>query len=146
MKTCTKCGNDTPDIEMAWRDKSKEILSSWCKRCQAETKRAAYKKPEVAQQARMYQLRRKYGVGIDSQMQMLSNQQGRCPVCLKPFENLSQVRVDHDHANGKVRALLCHPCNIGLGWFKDNPEVLDNAAAFLRIHQEESGTKCLTVP
>ena len=64
---------------------------------------------------------------------------GRCGICnteLKmPSPGKGQkndvVAIDHDHATGQVRGLLCGACNKGLGAFKDNPEILMNAVKWV---------------
>jgi hypothetical protein len=39
--------------------------------------------------------------------------------------------VDHDHKTGEVRGVLCHACNIGLGKFEDNPDLIKLALEYL---------------
>jgi hypothetical protein len=51
-----------------------------------------------------------------------------CQIC-GGYQRLS---IDHDHNTGKVRGLLCSPCNIGLGGFKDNPHSLTKAIEYLK--------------
>lgn len=49
-----------------------------------------------------------------------------CDVC--PSE---PTVIDHDHLTGAVRGVLCRPCNLGLGYFRDNPRVLVSAITYL---------------
>lgn len=61
--------------------------------------------------------------------------QGRvCAICRtsEPGPNRTMWCVDHDHSTGAVRGLLCIGCNAGLGNLRDDPEILERAAAYLR--------------
>lgn len=42
-----------------------------------------------------------------------------------------QLAIDHDHRTGRVRGALCSRCNLGLGHFRDSPELLRLAALYL---------------
>lgn len=52
---------------------------------------------------------------------------GLCQICEVDVFSV----VDHDHKINRFRGLLCHPCNLGLGWFRDNPERLRKAAQYI---------------
>lgn len=54
-------------------------------------------------------------------------QEGRCAIC----ETKSKLVLDHNHITGEVRGMLCNNCNIGLGLFKDNPEILVRASHYI---------------
>jgi hypothetical protein len=71
-----------------------------------------------------------YGLTPSDERAMWFMQGGRCDVCKDPI-NLATCDVDHDHADGQVRALLCGGCNRGLGQFGDDPARLRAAAAYL---------------
>lgn len=71
---------------------------------------------------------RKYGITLPEYFAMLSQQQGKCAIC---DEIMVKVCVDHCHALGHHRGLLCSSCNLGLGCFKDNSETLKRAAKYL---------------
>jgi hypothetical protein len=78
-------------------------------------------------------LKIRYGLSLDDVSKMLKDQDNNCAICQQDITQ--DINIDHNHSNGKVRQILCTPCNLGLGGFKDNPEVLMMAANYLRKHQ-----------
>ena len=70
---------------------------------------------------------------------LMITQNGVCAICKNPptvhARNRGVLCVDHDHATGKVRGLLCRPCNQGLGLFKDSKMLLNSANDYLDFHK-----------
>lgn len=86
-------------------------------------------------------LMRRYGLTVEQYDDMYEAQAGRCALCgdeklnAKGKGNQGRLHVDHCHATGKVRELLCHGCNTGMGGLQHNPDLLEKAAAYIRHHQ-----------
>lgn len=82
-------------------------------------------------------LARNYGVTLDWYEKEYKKQAGLCAICneegflMDPTRHKTKLVVDHCHATGKVRGLLCHNCNRALGLFKDKKESLLSAASYL---------------
>lgn len=81
-------------------------------------------------------LKRNYDVDHSWYMEQLTKQQHKCSICGGSGFKLKNVHrvllvVDHCHTTGKVRGLLCHNCNRGLGLFQDNAEILSKAIQYL---------------
>jgi len=77
---------------------------------------------------------RRYGISPEEFDLMVQIQDGLCAICRRPerVERLTRLSVDHDHKTGKVRGLLCQPCNRALGHFQDSILVLENAIQYLK--------------
>ena len=58
----------------------------------------------------------------------IARQATECVIC----GDEGNLVVDHDHRTGRVRGALCQRCNMGLGHFRDEPELLELAAMYLR--------------
>lgn len=94
--------------------------------------------------AQSHYLRNSFGIDAAEYRRMLDEQNGVCAIChgheTQPDPNSGKIRrlaVDHDHTTGAIRGLLCSRCNIGLGWFREDPAYLKLAIAYLHTHAAE---------
>jgi hypothetical protein len=60
-------------------------------------------------------LRNRYGLTLETWGRMAEAQDGRCAVCGCEPDRLD---IDHCHATGRVRGLLCRRCNLLVGWLE----------------------------
>ena len=68
----------------------------------------------------------------DEYAELLERQGGVCAICRQPESVPGRsLAVDHDHATGAVRGLLCGRCNRALGYFRDDPALLAAAITYL---------------
>lgn len=58
---------------------------------------------------------------------MMHHQRGRCKIC----KESSPLQIDHCHETGKIRGLICGPCNRGLGHFRDRVDYMASAIDYL---------------
>jgi hypothetical protein len=78
-------------------------------------------------------LKYSYGMTLADYDALLAKQNGVCFICeTKPPDQT--LAVDHHHATGVVRGLLCRDCNLGVGNFKDDPHLTRRATAYLEAH------------
>lgn len=156
--TCTKCGDDKKSSEFSPSSRHRNGRFPWCKSCksayQSDWVSAVPKEERQAQQAAWraqrdadkearekylrksvgYALRSRYGVTDHQVAELAAFQKGVCSICGAPPDTTRKrggLHVDHDHTTGSVRGLLCEPCNLGLGFFKDSPERLTAAIRYL---------------
>jgi hypothetical protein len=104
-----------------------------------------YKMPR--NQARRFGLKRYYGLTLETYNVMLAAQGGVCAICKgaetyqpKTYDGPKALSVDHNHATGAIRGLLCSRCNYMIGHSMENPDVLIEGAAYLRKHNGEVRT------
>jgi formate dehydrogenase maturation protein FdhE len=101
----------------AYREKYRSHKGGWC-----ETKEKEYR--------RQWQLKKRYGLTTLEVEAMRKSQGGLCAICRqKP----RRFVVDHCHASGHVRGLLCNHCNSGLAMFRDNQTSMRSAIKYLRL-------------
>ncbi len=134
IKACPKCrrffGRDRffPDKRM------KDGLVTNCRSCR--NKAATEWQRRNPQAKRNTHLKAKFGISLDQFNSLLASQNYRCALCMTPEpRGRGTFHVDHCHDTGKVRGLLCHNCNTGIGKLGDNVESLRRAVDYLeRFH------------
>ena len=133
-KACSHCGI-TFNLTRKWQ----LFCSESC------AKKSKYLRHKEEGKAKYYQykadLKRLYGLSIEEYETMVQQQEGCCAICKKSSLLFSgrkkRLCVDHCHTTGKVRGLLCEPCNTMLGMARDNQSVLSSAINYLRDHNYE---------
>ena len=117
-KVCNKCKQELPES------------------CFSKSNGGNYFRPEC----------RKCNSKLSKESQLFREQYGdppkdyTCPICNRSEENVStgggnkksRWVIDHDHKTNIFRGWLCHTCNMGLGAFYDNEEILQNAINYLK--------------
>jgi hypothetical protein len=108
----------------------------------------AANKERVRTYSREWSFKYKYGITLAQYEEMKIEQGHRCAICGEHEDNIprqktrknldgtqnlaSALVVDHCHNSGKVRKLLCFKCNQGLGSFKEDPLILEQALRYVR--------------
>jgi hypothetical protein len=76
------------------------------------------------------ELSHRYGISKEQYLELIIVQDNKCAICGKSPDK-KRFAIDHDHETGIVRGLLCITCNVELGYFFDNKNLLLNAIQYL---------------
>lgn len=135
-KTCTKCKETKPVSNFSIHRKGRLGLRPRCRACVSSTHQE-WMSTQTKEQRWAYHLRLRYGITPEDYLALYTKQDGKCPICLKScppysFKNRRKcLFVDHDHATGKVRGLMCPSCNLAIGVLGDTVDALQRAVSYL---------------
>lgn len=116
--------------------KDSEVRKAYARE-KARQQRAA--NPEkYRRHARASRWRNYYGIDLtlDGYDALFAAQRGVCAICQEPDPRRA-LHVDHDHATGLVRGLLCGNCNRGIGYLRDNLDRIRTAAQYIAQHRQK---------
>lgn len=146
---CSKC-KEIGDSSYFYKD-SKHGLQRYCKMCLVHIRKEHYIKnrdkilnklaiknsnmnPEQLKiKTKENNIKSKYsklGISIDIYYKALKDQNNKCYICKQP-PSIKSLHIDHCHKTGTFRGLLCTRCNTGLGLFKDNISIIEEAINYL---------------
>ncbi len=118
MKRCSTCGEVRPESQFSPRIRSRPTLQAGeCSVCRR--KRLGAWNRAHPRSKKDSGLRKRYGISLEQYEEALLEQRGLCAICHQRFraEGRGGLSVDHDHATGRFRGLLCPGCNTSLEWF-----------------------------
>lgn len=88
---------------------------------------------------RAARLKRRFGITPDDYARLLAEQGGHCAVCDRiTNDDGTALAVDHDHATGEIRGLLCKAHNVVLGLVDDDPTQLERLIAYLNSRTDHA--------
>jgi hypothetical protein len=132
---------------VAWRKNNPEAHKAIYERGKKKAKESS---PEKVKQQRKKtyeknkgkRLEKKYNLEPGGYEKMLEQQDNKCGICMIQFDVYKAAHnrsfaVDHCHATGKTRGLLCHGCNLSLGYMQDSTTSISNSIQYLNQHIEE---------
>ena len=140
-KKCTKCGVEKPFKEFSLCRKTRSGYQAYCRVCAKRLNKDWRQKNEqyCRTKDRENHLKALYDMTPVDYNQMLKDQGNRCAICGKHRSKcMSKLAIHHDHKTGRVICLLCAACNVGLGMFHDDLELIEKAATLVRQYRKNS--------
>lgn len=124
------------------------IRSPYCRSCRNKITKEHHDKTESKEKhkkwynekylnvARNNDYKRRYGITIDQYNQLLKKQNSVCAICkcnepIKRKDGTCFLAIDHCHKTKQIRGLLCRKCNLGLGMFRENPDLISIVLKYL---------------
>ena len=140
FKSCRAC-NKIKSLEEFHKNQNIDGRFNTCKQCQYNRLQEFRKDPQHKERFKRYSkdncMYRRYGITLDQYEAMVIKQKNRCLICNnQPINDgarqNSSLHIDHCHITKKVRGLLCHLCNRGIGLFREKIELLEKAIKYLK--------------
>lgn len=143
MKWCKLCDSTKEYAAFYKNRRTWNECSSYCKPCtdKYNRERAALcaEKYETTAKRRLrrWHVKREFGLTAEQYEAMVQGAQGLCAICKKPESTIKkngtvfELSVDHNHATGATRGLLCRKCNSALGHANDDPALLRAMADYI---------------
>lgn len=147
QRTCIRCNTEKPLDNFSNNRNVPGGKCRYCRSCMSAYYGKRYKSHyQTYEQKRERRIKMKFGITQSDYNFMLAEQNGVCAICGEP-EKLGKkspdsdslmLSIDHCHATGSIRGLLCGQCNRGIGFLKDDIKILQSSIRYLEAHNNES--------
>jgi len=138
-----------------WREDNRESVNKNQQRYRRETaeKQLIYQdshsryhktwRKNNSEKIKHYTLKSTYGISLADYKRLHTRQGGVCAICAKPESRIEPrtgeprlLAVDHCHASGLIRGLLCADCNTALGLLREKTELFQSAISYIQLHEQ----------
>jgi len=136
LKYCPMCKTEKPPENFNKHSREGDGLQRLCRDCQKASNKKYLSTEKGATTTRQGHLRRKYRINLQTYESLLQAQGGKCKICgvdSNPDSRAGYFVIDHNHATGGIRGLLCTKCNALLGLALDREDILQGAIDYLKI-------------
>ena len=131
---CRPCANKRRRVreknDPLFNDKRKKYMKK------ANDKRTPeQRKKEPSYSSYFKDIKKIYGLTKEEYQALLTLQNNSCAICQVNFTKRGTKRkphIDHDHVTGRIRGVLCGPCNMGIGQLKDSIDIIESALKYLK--------------
>lgn len=114
-----------------------------CEQCAAQRERdrgykASQNPDDYPSQSSIYRRASRRGLTVEQVLEMEAQRNNRCDICGKEeyvkgsTGKVKSLAIDHDHATGRIRGLLCNNCNRAIGLLGKSPGLLERALRYLK--------------
>lgn len=143
-KICSKC-KEIKVLSLFYKDSQKKSgYRPDCKVCSDKRRNPETANPKMKAWRRAnpeyvldMNLRSTFGITLVDFNTMRNSQNFCCAVCSRNEKEFSRrLNVDHCHTTGKVRQLLCGPCNTALGLLRENLQTIESLKSYIMFHKE----------
>ena len=144
-KRCYRCKKTKLLKEFSPDEAVKDGFSPSCRKCQSVYDKKKYLKNKknpiwrenVRKASHAAKIKHYFNLTIAKYDEMVELQDGVCAICGKIELSGRRLSVDHDHSTGTIRQLLCRRCNMGIGQFSEDTQLLKQAIKYLEKHKHK---------
>jgi len=138
IKRCSQCKQFKSLAMFHRRIQAPDGHTPCCKNCTTKIslRRSNNQKKKCLEYERKSRIQTRYSISQSAYDEMVSSQSNRCAICRdteinKLHGKTIRLAIDHDHNTKMVRGLLCHKCNMLLGYARDDEDILLQAVSYL---------------
>jgi Recombination endonuclease VII len=134
-RTCKRCEKTKPIEDYYFKNKEKTHKSNICKECKIKENNVRTHTTSKERRAKWRRVSHAKSYGLTLEEMNAYFIDARCGICTHEGDDKNRIVLDHCHATGKIRGVLCDHCNKALGLFFDDIERLERAIQWLKSNK-----------